>query len=129
MSELAHDKHKSSCHASQNCCGTTFRPQVDIHETNDGWILSADMPGVEPDGLDVQFENGELSIHGKVAARHDHTKSLASEFGVGDFERLFKLGPEIDAEQISAELKNGVLTLLLPKSDAIKPRRIKVNSA
>jgi HSP20 family molecular chaperone IbpA len=105
-----------------------FTPRFDIWETADELLLSGDLPGVKPDGLDIQFENGQLGIHGRVEPRLADKRFLYAGYGVGDFERSFTIGETIDASKISAELVNGVLTLHLPKSDAVKPRRIEVKA-
>jgi len=106
----------------------TYTPRFDIWETEDELILCGDLPGVEPGNLDIRFENRELTVLGKVAPRHADRRSLYSEYGIGDFYRTFAVGEAIDGEKIDAELKNGVLTVHLPKSDAVKPRRIAVKA-
>ena len=108
--------------------GNTYTPRIDIWETDEQLVLCADMPGVTPDNLDIQFENRELRILGKVSPRHEKRNFVYSEYGIGDFYRTFAIGEAIDAEKISAELKDGVLTLHLPKTEAVKPRRISVKS-
>jgi HSP20 family protein len=107
--------------------GPTYTPRVDIWESADELTLFADVPGVQPDGLDIRFENGELSIHGKVETRHEGDY-LYSEYGVGDFYRAFTIGEVVAGEHINAELKNGVLIVHLPKSEAVKPKRIEVKA-
>ena len=109
--------------------GLTYSPRIDIWETADELVLYADMPGVTAENLDIQFEKRELRIFGKVPPRHEKVQFLHSEYGVGDFVRTFSIGEAIDAEKISAELKHGVLTLHLPKTEKVKPRRIEVRSA
>ena len=106
--------------------GTTYSPRFDIWENDDEMILYGDLPGVMPENLDVRFENPVLTIHGKVLSRHNDIKFLHGEYGIGDFHRTFTIGEAIDTEQISAELKNGVLTVHLQKSEQVKPRRIEV---
>jgi HSP20 family protein len=106
--------------------GTTYIPRFDIWENDDEMILYGDLPGVMPENLDVHFENPVLTIHGIVTPRHCDIKFLHGEYGIGDFHRTFTIGEAIDSERISAELKNGVLTVHLPKSDRVKPRRIEV---
>jgi len=108
--------------------GATYSPRIDIWETEDELVLYADMPGVRPDDLEIQFENRELRIHGKVRSRHEDFTFLCGEYGIGDFFRTFSIGETIDSGKISAELKDGVLTLHLPKTEAVKPRRIEVKS-
>jgi len=103
-----------------------YTPRVDILEREDELVLFADLPGVKPDGADVRFENGELILHGRVAPRPFDEGAVAVEYGVGDFYRAFTISEDIDAQRISAELKNGVLTVHLPKVEAARPRKIKV---
>jgi HSP20 family protein len=76
--------------------------------------------------VDVRFDNGELIIHGRCAPRHQGANYLLSEYGVGDFYRAFTISEQIDWQKISTELKNGVLTVHLPKAEAVKPRKITV---
>jgi HSP20 family protein len=106
--------------------GVTFTPRVDIVETPEELWLCADLPGVRPDAVDVRFENGELLLHGRCPQRQSGVNYLASEYEVGDFYRAFAVSEAIDSDKISAELKNGVLTVRLPKSEAVKPRKISV---
>ena len=109
--------------------GQTYTPRIDIWESDDELVLYGDLPGVEADSLDIQFENRELRIHGKVYPRHEGINFLYGEYGIGDFYRTFAIGESIDGEKISAELKDGVLTLRLPKTEAVKPRKIEVKAS
>jgi len=112
----------------QTRCGRHFRPNVDILEKDDELLLLADMPGARGDRIDIQFEDGTLTIHAEVDARQgDATEYLASEYEVGDYYRTFQVSESIDASKINAEYSDGVLTLHLPKSEASKPRKIAVN--
>ena len=106
--------------------GTTYSPRFDIWENEDEMILYGDLPGVMPEDLDVRFENPVLTIHGKVNPRHSDIKFLHGEYGIGDFHGTFTIGEAIDTSRISAELKNGVVTVHLPKNEKVKPRRIEV---
>jgi HSP20 family protein len=103
-----------------------YTPRFDIWEGEDELTLHGDLPGVEAADLEIRFENNELTVDGKVAPRHADVRRLHSEYGIGDFHRSFAIGESIDSGKISAELKNGVLTLHLPKTDAVKPKRIEV---
>lgn len=109
--------------------GVTYNPRIDIWENDDELVLYADLPGVAPEDLDIQFENRELRLYGKVSSRHEKITFLEGEYGIGDFYRTFTIGETIDGEKISAELHNGVLALHLPKVEAVKPRRIEVKSS
>lgn len=107
--------------------GRRYRPNVDIVEYPHELAVLADMPGVTSDGIDINFENGTLTIHGKVESRIcEGATSLLCEYGVGDFFRTFRVSEKVDSANISAEFTNGVLTLHLPKIEAVKPRKITV---
>jgi HSP20 family protein len=103
-----------------------FTPRVDILENDNEITIFADMPGVRSEDADIRFENGELTLHGRCSPRQEVANYLAAEYGVGDFYRVFTINESIDADKITAELKNGVLTVHLPKSEAVKPRKIAV---
>jgi HSP20 family protein len=106
-----------------------FTPNVDILENAEELTLVADMPGVNPDSVDIQYERGELTIRGRVAPRNEQHAFLLNEYGVGDFYRVFQLGEGVDNARISAEIAHGVLTVHLPKVERIKPRKIEVQGA
>jgi HSP20 family molecular chaperone IbpA len=109
--------------------GSYFRPNVDIYEESEKLVVLADMPGVKSDELEVNFEDGLLTIHGKVKPRQpEQVRSAHAEFGVGDFFRTFRVSEQIDPSQITADYRDGVLTLHLPKAAAAKPRKIAVQS-
>ena len=127
--ELAKREQNEVATVERTRGGLTYSPRIDIWETDDELMLYADLPGVAPENLDIQFENRELRIHGKVYPRHDDVKFLYGEYGIGDFYRTFSIGETVDSQNISGELKDGVLTLHLPKTDAVKPRRIEVKSS
>jgi HSP20 family molecular chaperone IbpA len=111
-------------------CGYTCTPAVDIYETKDQLTLLADLPGVRGEDIQLNFEKGELSISAKVAIRQpEGAQYLLAEYGMGDFYRSFRISEEIDSSRISAQYKDGVLTLHLPKVEAVKPRRIAVKTA
>lgn len=104
-----------------------YRPNVDIVERQGELLIVADMPGVTADQLDIQLEDGVLTIHGRVPPRQaDAPRFLLQEYGVGDFYRTFQVGEQVDAGRISAQYAEGVLTLHLPKVEAAKPRKINV---
>jgi HSP20 family protein len=101
-------------------------PPVDIFETEDALTVVADLPGVSKDDVDIRVEDSVLTIKGK--ANYTPTASAArEEFVLQGYYRQFKLSDEVDQSKISAETKNGVLTITLPKAEKTKPKRIKVN--
>jgi HSP20 family protein len=102
-------------------------PEVNIFETKDGYTLQAEMPGVNKDGLEITLEGTEITIVG-----HRHTEALPGEAlfresQQWDYRRVFELDPAIDTTKVNARMDQGVLTLTLPKSERVKPRRIKVD--
>jgi HSP20 family protein len=101
-------------------------PEVNIFETGDGYVLEAELPGVNKDGLEITLEENELTIVGRRAPENTAGKALFRERRTADFRRAFELDPAIDPARISAQLDQGVLTLTLPKSEKVKPRRIEV---
>ena len=106
-----------------------FVPAVDIYETAEEYVVMAEMPGCDPKGIDVQFENGELSIYGRALPRQaPETGWIAREFGIGDYARSFNVTESIDTEKIQAEYEDGILTLRLPKVETAKPRKIEVRT-
>ncbi len=107
---------------------TTYTPRFDIVEVGDELTLYGDLPGVAPENLEVRFENEHLIVHGRVEPRHEDRQHLYSEYGIGDFYREFRINEAVDVGKIEAELKDGVLTLHLPKVESIKPKRIEVKS-
>jgi HSP20 family molecular chaperone IbpA len=126
---VANDKQESTSNGGvETTHQATFVPRFDIWEGEGELLLHGDLPGVKSEDLDIRFENRELSIRGKVAPRHS-SEYLRSEYSLGDFHRSFTVGEAIDAEQITAEMKDGVLTLRLPKSKQVMPRRIQVTPA
>lgn len=104
-----------------------YRPRVDIVELGEEFRIDAEMPGVAKDDVELHFEKGTLSIRGKVQTPGNSESPYdVREYGVGDFERDFRLGDGIDHELIAAELKDGVLTVRLPKARATLPRKIEI---
>jgi HSP20 family protein len=106
-----------------------FTPRVDIFETDKELLLFAEMPGVRPDDVDLRFENGELELHGKVQPKPQNRSVLLNEYEDGDYYRVFRIDETIDPTKIVAECKNGVLTVHLPKTEAVRPRQIAVKTA
>jgi HSP20 family protein len=103
----------------------TLTPRVDVFETEDGFTVLADLPGVVPGDVDIRFENGELTVHARRSTGQP-LKGEGWEFEAMNYYRSFRLSDDIAADRIEAELKTGVLTLKLPKVEAVKPRRIAV---
>lgn len=110
--------------------GPVYRPATDIFEKGDVVTLVIDMPGVAPDGVDVSVENRSLTVRGTIdEPAPEGYRRIYAEYAPGTFERAFSLPDTIDASEIDATHRDGVLTLALKKSEAAKPKQIKVKAA
>ncbi len=103
-------------------------PPVDIYETADGFVLMADLPGVSRDDLEVSVTHNVLTIRGH-APQNLPGKARYQEFQLASVLRQFKLNNALDAEQIDAEFKNGVLQLRIPKAKAAAARQVEIKVA
>jgi HSP20 family protein len=113
--------------AERTRSGCCYRPNVDILEKGDELLVLADVPGARSDSIDVKFEDGMLEIQAAIEPREcDGHTCLLHEYDVGDYYRSFQVSEAIDAGNISAQYADGVLTLHLPKAEALKPRKIAV---
>jgi HSP20 family protein len=110
--------------------GGTWSPVVDVRETADELILSAELPGLVPEQVDVSVQNGVLTISGEkqqeVEEGAEGTDYHLVERRYGRFERSFSLPRSVDPEKVNAEFSNGVLRVSLPKAETAKPRKIAV---
>jgi HSP20 family molecular chaperone IbpA len=106
-----------------------FTPPIDIHEHPEGLILEADLPGAVEQNLRVQLEDNVLSLYARIDPPvPEGARLLHEEYRLGDYQRSFILGDEVDRERITAELTHGVLRLFLPKADRLRTRRIEIKS-
>ncbi|WOQ70401.1 Hsp20/alpha crystallin family protein [Microbacterium limosum] len=102
---------------------------VDLYRDGDRYILSADMPGVDPGSVDIDVDGQLLTIRAqRTAARAEGAKWLVQERPAGTYLRQFSIGEGVDSANISASYDNGVLSLVIPVSEKAKPRKIKVLS-
>jgi HSP20 family protein len=102
-------------------------PQVNIFETKDGYVLEAEMPGVNKEGLEITLEGTEITITGHRQLEPLPGNALFRESSEVDYRRVFELDPAIDTSKVSARMDQGVLSLTLPKSERVKPRKISVD--
>ena len=105
-------------------------PAVDIKETDKAFIITADVPGVDPKDIEVNMENGVLTIRGERKEEKEEEKEgyKRIERVRGTFYRRFTLPDTADAEKISARSKNGVLEITIPKQEKVQPRKIEVEA-
>jgi len=107
-----------------------FVPAVDIYESEDAVHLRAEMPGVDKDGVEINLENDTLTIKGfKSANGGNEERVLLREFETGHYLRRFTMAETIDQNKIEATMADGLLTLVLPKVEPARPRKIEVKSA
>ena len=109
--------------------GAYYSPAVDIFQTEGDLVIVADMPGVAPENLDVNLEDSVLTVTGEVVEPDPTWQLRYREYGIGGYSRRFTLSDKIDQSGIEAKLVNGVLTLRLPKAEALKPRKVVVKAA
>ncbi len=107
-----------------------WSPSVDIKEEPDRFVIHADVPGVQPQDIDVHMENGQLTIKGekKTEATAEDKNYKRIERTYGSFYRRFGLPDSAEAEKISARTKHGVLEIVIPKRESVQPRKISVVS-
>lgn len=106
-----------------------FTPPIDIYETDEGLVLLADVPGVSLKTLELQVQDNKLTLFGRVELRVPAGARLVhQEYRIGDFLRSFILSDGVDHDRINATLNNGVLKVVLPKTQQSQPRRIQVNT-
>jgi HSP20 family molecular chaperone IbpA len=104
-----------------------FLPQADIYESGDALTVVLEMPGVEKNNIEVKVEDDVLNVDGKLdLSKYKGLQPLYTEYNVGHYARSFHLSSKIDQGKIGAELKDGVLSLTLPKVQEAKPRTIQV---
>jgi HSP20 family protein len=105
-----------------------FLPTADIYETQDALKVVLEMPGVEKGNVDVRVEDGVLNVEGRLdLTKYQGLQPLYTEYNIGHYLRSFRLSNKINQDKIGAELKEGVLSLTLPKVEEAKPRNIQVN--
>jgi len=104
-----------------------YVPYTDIYETEDALTVVVEMPGVEKDAIDINIEDGVLTIEGRIdLTNYAEMQPVYTEYNVGHYSRRFSLSSKIDQGRISAEMTDGVLTLTLPKAEEAKPRKIAI---
>jgi HSP20 family protein len=126
--ELKHKEEVAASNGEPTRSGVKYMPTVDIYETDEVLTLVADLPGVDKDDLDVDIKDRVLTITGFVKEPEARLKSNYTEYGIGGYTRQFTLGDAIDQGNIGAALKDGVLTLTLPKAERLKRRKVEVSA-
>lgn len=105
-----------------------FLPVTDIFETEQALTVVLEMPGVSKESVEVGVENDVLTITGRIdSSKYEGLQPLYTEYNIGNYSRSFQISSKIEQEGIKAELKDGVMTLVLPKAEKAMPRRISVS--
>lgn len=104
-----------------------WMPAVDLCETADAFVITAELPGLRRDQVRIDLHDGRLTLQGRRDARVPCEQYHQVERGHGEFSRAFALPPSVDAQGITADLRDGVLTITVPKSPDDRPRRVVVS--
>jgi HSP20 family protein len=109
--------------------GNAFMPSFDVKETADAYIFTADMPGIQKEDLDVQLAGNRLTIsgHRETEETKESERFFSQERSFGTFNRTFSLPEEVDSGKVVAELRDGVLHLMVPKSPETRPQKIAIS--
>ncbi|MCG8589782.1 MAG: Hsp20/alpha crystallin family protein [Proteobacteria bacterium] len=100
---------------------TAFSPRIDVRETDEAFLVSAEIPGVEPESVEITIQEGVLTLKGEKHGRSDDAAARRTETFAGAFERRFRFGVDVLAGEVSAEARNGVLTVTVPKAPEVRP--------
>jgi HSP20 family protein len=104
-----------------------FVPTADIYETQESLIVSLEMPGVDKERVSIHVEDGILQVEGQLDfAQYEGLQPVYTEYNIGNYSRNFRLPNQVDQTKIEAQMKDGVLSLMLPKVEQAKPRKIQV---
>ena len=126
--ELAvRDKKELATKDEKTVPGRYYVPTADIYETDEALFVVMEMPGVEKKDVDISLENERLRVEGRLDfSKYEGMEPVYTEYNVGNYSRSFAVSGKIDHEGISAQLEDGVLTLTLPKTKQLQPRRITI---
>lgn len=120
-------KDQTTAEAARAAAVRYVMPDVNIYESKDGYTIEADMPGVNKEGLEVTLENNEITVTGHPVNEGVAGEVLFRQRHGLSYRRVFELDPAVDTNRITAKMHQGVLFLNLPKSEAVKPRKIVVS--
>lgn len=105
-----------------------YQPNTDIFEEEGSLTLVMEMPGVQKDNVDITIEKNVLDVEGKIDfSKYEELEPVYTEYNVGHYKRSFSLSSKIDQSKISADMNDGLLTLVLPKAEEAKPRTISIS--
>jgi len=107
-----------------------YSPAVDVLEDQDAFVLTAEVPGIQTSDVNVHFDNGTITLEAKVKVERpqENRNYLLREYSTGNYRRSFTIDTPVNSEAIKAELKNGLLTVRVPKAESVKTRKIAVQA-
>lgn len=109
--------------------GNWYFPLADIYETTDNFTILIDMPGVGHENITVDMRDNELIVNGTVSQEtYANEKVIYNEYNIGHYHRHFVISDAINKDKIEAKMSDGVLSLVLPKAEHVKPRKIEVKA-
>jgi len=126
MDQLVNENYLRSREARQQ--GVAWQLPLDAYTTEDAIVLKADVPGLKPEDLQVTLEGDTLTIRGELKNRTESQNYILRERASGPFERVLTINTPIDPNKVEATFEDGVVTVVLPKSEAVKPKQIKVTA-
>ena len=121
-------REKTAAAAEATREGAYFEPPVDIFETEEAIVLTAEMPGVRAEDIETDLRDNQLTISARMKPLDPKWKLAYQEYRPGHYWRQFRVGQQIEQTRITADYKDGVLRLTLPKAENAKPRRIEVRA-
>lgn len=101
---------------------------VDVYETDDEFVVTASVPGLKPEDVEITFEDGSLTIRGEIKPPLENVNYVICERAYGPFSRTLNFNVPIEADKIEATVQNGLLTVTVPKAEAVRPKTIKVKA-
>ena len=129
MNDTLHAREKQELAEESTRPGLVFRPDIDILENHDGYVIYADLPGADDKSVDVRLDRGTLTLGARLATVPDPSWTpLHTEYRFGSYHREFQISEDIDPAGVAAKMQNGVLELVLPKSAERRPRAIQVQA-
>ncbi len=135
MSEHTSERHELEVREKQELeregtrPGPVFRPDVDLLERADGYVVYADLPGVDEQSVEIRMEKHVLSLEARLATLPEESwRPIHREYPFGSYQREFRLSEDVDVDGVAARMRNGVLEIELPKSKHQQPRSIPISA-
>jgi HSP20 family protein len=123
-----HEKREVERKQESTIPARVFLPVADIFETEQTLTVILEMPGVAKENVDVSVENDILTIEGRIDfSKYEGLQPVYTEYNIGHYSRSFQISSQIEQDRISATIDNGVMTLVLPKAEKAKPRKISLS--